>query len=80
VTPLGGIQLICCMRKTCPHCGESIGAPGHDRYGLQKLEKGWVELGLPIVGKANIRREAVAMVYICSKANLPFLVVLPESW
>ena len=46
---------------------------------MQKLEKGWVELGLPIVGPVNFHREAVAMIYVCTKTNLPFLVVLPES-
>jgi len=50
------------MRKKCPHCGGSIGAPGHERYGLEKIEKGWIELGIPVVGRASLRKEAIVMV------------------
>ena len=67
------------MKTTCPHCGSSVSEPWHRSYGLQKIEKGWVELGVQVVGRANFRREAIGMVYMCELANLPFLVVIPDA-
>ncbi len=67
------------MEKACPHCGHSVGEVRHRHYGIQKLDKGWVEAGIPVVGRVKVRREAVAMVYVCQLTNLPFLVVLPGA-
>jgi len=43
------------------------------------LDRGWVEVGIPIVGRVNLRRQVVAMVYICGKARLPFLIPLRQG-
>jgi hypothetical protein len=43
------------------------------------LDKGWVEFGIPVVGRVNLRRQVVAMVYICEKARLPFLLPLKQG-
>ena len=64
------------MASICPHCGASVGEPWHRGYGLQKIEKGWVEVGVPVVGRINIKRENLAMVYFCEASRLPFLLVL----
>jgi hypothetical protein len=67
------------MTGTCPHCGCSVGKPWHRSFGLEKIDKGWVEVGVPIVGRVNFRREAIAMVYVCEKTRLPFLVILKKA-
>jgi len=67
------------METTCPHCGFNIGERWHRRYGIQKLDKGWGELGIPIVGGFKLRRETLVMVYVCELTNLPFLMVLPRA-
>ncbi len=64
------------MEKSCPHCGYSVSEQWHSRYGIQKLERGWVEAGVYIVGRVKMRRETLVMVYICELTNLPFLVSL----
>lgn len=67
------------MQKTCPHCGHGIGEKWHKRHGIQKLDKGWVETGVPIVGRVKFQREMLVMVYVCDRTNLPFLVTLERA-
>ena len=67
------------MSPICPHCGSEIRESWHRSYGLQKIDKGWIEIGVPVVGKVNFRRESVAMVYFCERSNLPFLVILTTA-
>jgi hypothetical protein len=67
------------MEKKCPHCGSDISERWHKRYGVQKLEKGLVEIGVPVVGKLEVRRETLVMVYVCDLTNLPFLVTLGKD-
>jgi len=67
------------MGKVCPHCKHEISESWHQGFGLQKLDKGWVEVGIPVVGRINLKREAIVMVYICERTNLPFLVALAET-
>jgi len=67
------------MTITCPHCGYPVAEPWHRKYGLQKLEKGWVEFGVPTIGRINLQRQNIAMVYICEVSRLPFLVVLKTA-
>lgn len=64
------------LKSACPHYGFGVGEKWHKAYGLQLLEKGWVELGIPAVGRVNLRGQAVTMVYICGKTRLPFLLPL----
>ncbi|MGP8124694.1 MAG: hypothetical protein ACLQEQ_02350 [Nitrososphaerales archaeon] len=66
------------MEKTCPRCGFSVGERWYIRYGIQKLDKGWGQVGIPVVGGFKLRRQALVMVYICELTNLPFLVALPR--
>jgi hypothetical protein len=65
--------------KQCPYCGENVAARWHIRYGLEKIERGVEKIGVPIVGVVKAKRQILVMVYICDKANLPFLVVLPDA-
>ncbi|MDA4128684.1 MAG: hypothetical protein OK422_04440 [Thaumarchaeota archaeon] len=51
----------------------------HTRFGIERLDRGWVEAGIPVVGRVKVHREALAMVYVCELTNLPFLVVLPGA-
>lgn len=67
------------MVKTCPRCGANVGEKWHRRYGVQKLNKGLVEGGVPVVGRTKARRETLVMVYICKLTNLPFLVALENA-
>jgi hypothetical protein len=67
------------MQKLCPHCGFGVRETWHKQYGVQKLEKGSVEGGVPIVGKVELRREALVMVYVCELTNLPFLVAMEKA-
>jgi hypothetical protein len=67
------------MKGRCPHCGCSISEAWHRSYGLEKIDKGWVEIGIPVIGRVNFKRQSIAMVYVCEVANLPFLVVLHEA-
>jgi hypothetical protein len=67
------------MEKACPHCGSSVGEEWHRRYGIQRLDRGWVEAGVPVVGRVRVQRETLVMVYICEITNLPFLVALPQA-
>ncbi len=67
------------MEKKCPHCLSSVKEKWHGPYGLQKLEKGWAEAGLSVVGRVNLRRETIVMIYVCEKTNLPFLVTLESA-
>lgn len=64
------------MEKRCPHCGTGIRERWHVSYGLQRLEKGSMEAGVPLVGKVGVRRESIVMVYMCELTNLPFLVAV----
>jgi hypothetical protein len=67
------------MEKRCPHCGLGIREAWHQRYGIQKLDKGWAEAGIPFVGRVKFQREILVMVYICGRTNLPFLVALKKT-
>jgi hypothetical protein len=67
------------MEKKCPHCGFGVGERWHQHYGVQKLEKGSVEAGIPVVGKVELRRETLVMVYVCNLTNLPFLVAMERA-
>ncbi len=67
------------MPKRCPHCGFDVSEPWHESYGLERLDKGWIEAGIPVVGKVRYRRQTVAVVYMCLKTNLPFLMALPSA-
>ncbi len=67
------------MSKRCPHCGFRVSEPWHEAHGLQKLDRGWVEVGIPVVGRLKVHRQAVAVVYVCLMTNLPFLMVLPSA-
>ena len=67
------------MPKTCPHCGAEVRESWHRRYGIQRLDKGTVDGSVPVVGSLKVRRETLAMVYVCELTNLPFLVVLEKA-
>ena len=67
------------MTKTCPHCGSDVKERWHTRYGVQKLDRGSVEGGVPVVGSVTVRRESLVMVYVCELTNLPFLVALDKA-
>jgi hypothetical protein len=67
------------MEKTCPHCSHGISAVWHKKYGIQKLVKGGAELGIPVVGRVGVRKEMLAVVYICELTNLPFLVTVEKA-
>lgn len=67
------------MEKVCPHCGHDIKERWHQRYGVQKLERGSGEIGVPVVGRVQVRREALVMVYVCELTNLPFLVTMGKA-
>jgi hypothetical protein len=67
------------MERSCPYCGDVVRSECHTRYGLEKLERGVEELGIPVVGTVKVRRQVLVMVYVCEKANLPFLMVLPDA-
>ncbi len=67
------------MVRVCPHCGQSIASIWHKEYGVQKLERGAGEIGVPVVGKVSLRREMLAMVYMCEVTNLPFLVTVEKA-
>jgi len=65
--------------KVCPHCGFDVRERWHKRYGVQKLEKGLGEIGVPVVGKVQLRRETLVMIYVCDLTNLPFMVTLAKE-
>jgi len=65
--------------KLCPHCGQGITAVWHKKYGIQKLERGNAEVGVPVVGKVNLRKQTLAVVYMCELTNLPFLVTVEKA-
>ncbi len=67
------------MKTTCPYCGLSVSEPWHESHGLAKLDKGWVEAGIPVVGRVKLQRETIVMVYFCLKTRLPFLMTLPSA-
>lgn len=62
-----------------PHCGEAIGERWHESHGLTKLERGWVEAVIPIVGKVRFQREAIVVVYFCLRTRMPFLMTIPSA-
>lgn len=64
--------------KVCPHCGHDLKERWHRHYGVQKLDRGSGEVGVPLVGKLELRKEALVMVYVCELTNLPFLVTLAK--
>ena len=45
---------------------------------MQKIDKGSVEDGLPAVGRIEVRRETLVMIYLCELSNLPFYLA-PEK-
>ena len=65
--------------KLCPHCGQDVKERWHKHYGVQKLERGSGEIGVPVVGKVKLRKETLVMVYMCESTNLPFLVTLANA-
>jgi len=65
--------------KLCPHCGHDVKERWHKHYGVQKLERGSGEIGVPVVGKVKLRKETLVMVYVCEITNLPFLVTLAKA-
>jgi len=65
--------------KLCPHCGHGVKERWHKHYGVQKLERGSGEIGVPVVGKVKLRKETLVMVYVCEVTNLPFLVTLAKA-
>ena len=67
------------MPTTCPHCGYDIRERWHQHYGVQKLDRGSLQAGVPVGGKVELRRETLVMVYVCDLTNLPFLVVLGKA-
>jgi hypothetical protein len=67
------------MERLCPYCRDEVKARCHTRYGVEKLERGVEELGIPVVGSVKVRRQVLVMVYVCEKSNLPFLMVLPDA-
>lgn len=67
------------MKKVCPHCGQSVGSVWHKQFGVQKLNRAAGEIGVPVVGRVTLRKEALAVVYICELTNLPFLVVVEKA-
>jgi hypothetical protein len=67
------------MEKTCPHCGYSVNEEWHRSHGMQKIEKGSVEGGVPAVGRIEVRRETIVMVYICELTNLPFFLTTEKA-
>ncbi len=46
---------------------------------MTKLEKGWIEAGIPVVGKVRFQREKIVMVYFCVRTRMPFLMPLPSA-
>jgi len=64
--------------KLCPHCGHDMKEKWHKHYGVQKLERGSGEIGVPVVGRVKLRKETLVMVYVCEAMNLPFLVTLAK--
>ena len=48
--------------KLCLHCGHDIRERWHQHYGVQKLEKGSEEIGVRMVGKVKLRKEALVMI------------------
>lgn len=67
------------MEKTCPHCGNEVREVWHKRYGIQKLNRGEGEVGVPVVGRVSVRRETLVVVYVCELTNLPFLVTVDRA-
>jgi len=67
------------MEKLCPRCGHGIEAVWHKKYGIQKLDRGSAEVGVPVVGKVSLRKETLCVVYICELTNLPFLVTVERA-
>jgi hypothetical protein len=64
--------------KICSHCGHDLKERWHRHYGVQKLGRGSGEVGVPLVGKMELRKEALVMVYVCELTNLPVLVTLAK--
>ena len=52
------------MKKICPHCGHDVGEMWHIQYGIQKLDRGRVEAGIPVVGRITLDGEAFVMAYV----------------
>ncbi len=51
----------------------------HKKYGIEKLDRGVAEVGVPVVGKVGLRKETLAVVYVCELTNLPFLVTVDKA-
>ncbi len=43
------------------------------------MERGAGEIGVPVVGKMSMRRETLAMVYMCEVTHFPFLVAVEKA-
>jgi hypothetical protein len=67
------------MLARCPNCNFPVEETWHRTYGVEKIDRGWVEVGVPMLGRVNIKKESVVMVYICELTRLPFLVVLKTA-
>ena len=67
------------MERLCPYCHDPVRASWHRPYGIEKLERGVEELGIPVVGSVKVKRQVLVMVYVCGRSNLPFLMVLPDA-
>jgi hypothetical protein len=65
--------------KICPHCGYDIKERWHQHYGVQKLDRGSGEIGVPVVGSLRLRKQTLVMVYVCEITNMPFLVTLSKA-
>ena len=65
--------------KVCPHCGHDVKEPWHQHYGVQRLEQGSGQIGVPVVGSLKMNRERLVMVYVCGLTNLPFLVAVGKA-
>lgn len=67
------------MVKRCPHCGRGVGEPWHESHGLAQVDKGWIEAGIPVVGRIKLQREVIVVVYFCLRTGMPFLMTLPSA-
>ena len=63
----------------CPYCGSDAGSKRHKRYGIQKLGRYSAEGGIPLVGRMQVQRERLLMVYVCERTNLPFFVDIVKA-
>ena len=67
------------MEKKCPHCGDEVREVWHKKHGIQKLNRGEGEVGVPVIGRVSVHRETLVVVYVCELTNLPFLVTVDRA-